>query len=248
MIILPAIDLKGGRCVRLRQGRFDQETVFDDDPVAVAKRFAGVFEAADLPADRRWLHVVDLDGARDGRPVHLEAVRAIVAAVPGTKVELGGGIRTTPAAQAALDAGVWRIITGTQALRDATWLRALTAALPGRVVLGLDAESAHVAVRGWQEVTEETVYEVIEAVAGFPLAAIVYTDIGRDGMMAGANVAATASVVKASPFPVIASGGVTAIQDVRRLREVGCAGVIIGRALYEGKLKLEDALAEAARA
>jgi phosphoribosylformimino-5-aminoimidazole carboxamide ribotide isomerase len=239
MIILPAIDLRGGRCVRLRQGRFDQETVFAEDPVAVAKEFR--------EGGAEWLHVVDLDGAREGRPVHLDAVRSIVAAVPEMKVELGGGLRTTESAEAALAAGVARVVIGTRALEDPKWFGDLSRSFPRRVALGLDAQSARVAVAGWQVVTERTVAEVIKAVSGLPLAAIVYTDIARDGMMGGANVSATALVVKASPFPVIASGGVTRLRDVRRLRDAGCAGAIIGRALYEGTLKLEEALAEAGR-
>ena len=270
MIILPAIDLKGGRCVRLRQGRFDQETVFDEDPVAVAKRFAAVFEAACLSADRRWLHVVDLDGAREGRPVHLEAVRAIAAAVPGTQVELGGGIRTSPDAERAFDAGMRRVVVGTQAFRDPDWFKRLVRQFPGNVALSQDVRRGegapaktglhgpHVAGGsviaassywgGWAEPTGRSVADDLADFIGLPLGAIIYTEIARDGMMSGPDIAGATELVRQwASIPVIASGGVTTVQDVRRLREAGCAGVIIGRALYEGTLKLEDALAEAAR-
>jgi phosphoribosylformimino-5-aminoimidazole carboxamide ribotide isomerase len=245
MIILPAIDLRGGRCVRLRQGRFDDETVFDEDPVGVAKRFEAVFEAAGAPPQEQWLHVVDLDGARTGQPAHLDVVRQIAAAV-GMHVELGGGVRTRDYAESALAAGVERVIVGTRAVEDPEWLRALADALPGRIVLGLDARGGRVAVEGWESETSRSAAEVVAWFRDDPLAAIIYTDIARDGMMRGPNVDATAAVASGSPFPVIGSGGVTTEEDVVRLRDAGCAGAIIGRALYEGKLTLAGALAAAA--
>jgi len=237
MIILPAIDIRGGRCVRLRQGRFDEETVFDEDPVARARDFEA--------KGAEWLHVVDLDGAREGRPRNLDLVRAIRQAVR-MKMEVGGGIRSTGAAEEVLEAGADRIVVGTRAVREPEWLREVAGRFPRRVAWGLDTQNARVAVAGWSETTEKTVVEIIGQAAKLPLAAIVYTDIERDGMMSGPNVAATEALVKASPWPVIASGGVTTVEDIRALKKAGAAGAIIGRALYEGKLTLEAALAAAA--
>jgi len=237
MLILPAIDLEGGKCVRLRQGRFDQETVFDADPAAVARRFEA--DGAE------WVHVVDLDGAREGEPKNLAHLSAIRRAV-GLKIQFGGGVRTTEAAEKVLDEiGAERVVVGTRAVREPEWLREVARRWAGRVALGLDARAGRVAVEGWETVTEWTVAEVL-AVADVPLAAILYTDIGRDGMMSGPNLEATAAVVAASPYPVIASGGVATTDDIRRLKEIGAAGAVIGRALYEGRLTLREAL-EAAR-
>ncbi len=237
MIILPAIDIRGGRCVRLRQGRFREETIYDEDPAAVAERFEA--------AGAEWLHVVDLDGAREGEPRNLDTVRAIRRAVK-VQVELGGGLRTTAAVAEALAAGIDRVIVGTRAVREPEWLEELARRFAGCVVWGLDTQNARVAVAGWSEATDKTVVEMIGQVAKLPLAAIIYTDIGRDGMMSGPNVAATEELVKASPWPVIASGGVTTAEDIRALKKAGAAGAIVGRALYEGKLTLEAALAAAA--
>ena len=238
MIILPAIDIRGGRCVRLRQGRFEEETVFDEDPAAVARRFEA--------KGAKWLHVVDLDGAREGEPRNLDRVRAIREAV-GLKMEVGGGIRSTEAVEEVFGAGVDRIIVGTRAVRDPGWLKEVAEKFPAQVALGLDARQGRVAVEGWKSPTERIAAEMLEAFAGLPLAAIIYTDIGRDGMMSGPNVAATTLVVAvARPIPVIASGGVTTVEDIRALAKAGAAGAIVGRALYEGKLALEAALAAVA--
>jgi phosphoribosylformimino-5-aminoimidazole carboxamide ribotide isomerase len=236
MIILPAIDIRGGRCVRLRQGRFDEETIFDEDPVARARQFEA--------KGAEWLHVVDLDGAREGEPGNLDLVRAIRKAVR-IKMEVGGGIRSTGAAEEVLEAGADRIVVGTRAVREPKWLEKLARRFAGRIVWGLDTQNARVAVAGWSEATEKTVVEIIGQAAKLPLAAIVYTDIERDGMMSGPNVAATEALVKASPWPVIASGGVTTVEDIRALAKAGAAGAIVGRALYEGKLAMEAALAAA---
>ena len=237
MIILPAIDLLGGRCVRLRQGDYQQVTEYGTDPAAVAAAF--------LKAGARWLHVVDLDGARAGEPKNLDTVRKIVAAVPGMEIEVGGGIRTTKTAATLLEMGVRRIVVGSKAVSNLPWLQDLAVRFPDRVALGVDARGGRVAVRGWLEQTNETAGDLVATVKGLPLAAIIYTDIARDGMMTGPNVAATAALVKASPFPVIASGGVTTVDDVRRLKKTGVAGAIIGRALYEGTITIEAALAAA---
>ena len=237
MLILPAIDLRGGCCVRLRQGDYNRETVFDDDPVRVARRFED--------AGATWLHVVDLDGARAGTPRNLKQVEAVVEAV-GMQVELGGGIRTTETAAAVLGLGVARVIVGTRAVREPDWLAEVAGRFPGRVALGLDARDGYVAVEGWESGTRQTAADVLAAAGGLPLAAIIYTDIAKDGMMAGPNVEATAEVARASPLPVIASGGVTTVDDIRRLKDAGgIHGAIIGRALYEGTITLEAALAAA---
>ncbi|HUU09701.1 MAG TPA: 1-(5-phosphoribosyl)-5-[(5-phosphoribosylamino)methylideneamino]imidazole-4-carboxamide isomerase [Phycisphaerae bacterium] len=238
MLILPAIDLRGGYCVRLRQGDYDQETVFDDDPVRVARRFED--------AGATWLHMVDLDGARAGTPRNLKQVEAVVKAV-GMQVELGGGIRTTDTAAAVLDLGVARVIVGTRAVREPDWLAEVAGRFPGRVALGLDARAGYVAVEGWESGTRQTAAAVLAGAAALPLAAIIYTDIAKDGMMSGPNVEATAELAKKSPLPVIASGGVTTVDDIRRLKDAGgIHGAIIGRALYEGTIAL-DAAIEAAR-
>jgi phosphoribosylformimino-5-aminoimidazole carboxamide ribotide isomerase len=237
MLILPAIDLRGGRCVRLRQGDYDRETVFDEDPVGVARRFEA--------AGARRLHVVDLDGAREGEPQNLDAVARVAAAV-GMQVELGGGIRTTETAARVLETGVARVIVGTRAVREPAWLAEVAGAWPGRVALGLDARGGDVAVEGWQQGTGRSVPDVLAEAEGLPLAAIVYTDIAKDGMMAGPAVEATADLARRTTLPVIASGGVTTAEDVERLAATGVIhGAIIGRALYEGTLTVEDAIAAA---
>jgi len=237
MLILPAIDLRGGRCVRLEQGDFKKEKVFDEDPVAVARRFEA--EGAE------WLHVVDLDGAREGEPRNLEAIGAIMRAVK-ISVEVGGGIRTTQAVEEMLDTGAQRVVVGTRAVREPEWLREVAEQFPGRIALGLDAREGLVAVEGWGKQTDRSAARTLKRFQDLTLAAIVYTDIARDGMMSGPNVEATAALVKAGPFPVIASGGVTTVEDIRRLKAAGAAGAIIGRALYEGKLTLKAALEAAA--
>jgi len=239
MLILPAIDLRGGQCVRLEQGDYDRETVFDRDPLAVAQRFET--EGA------RWLHMVDLDGARDGEPANLDAV-ARVAQTVGMQVELGGGIRSTDTVARVLDLGVARVIVGTRAVREPDWLADIARAYPGRVALGLDARSGDVAVEGWRQSTGRTVADVVASAETLPLAAIIYTDIAKDGMMAGPNVEATADLARRTAVPVIASGGVSTLDDVARLRATGAIhGAIIGRALYEGSMTVQAAIAAAGK-
>jgi len=239
MVILPAIDIRGGRCVRLRQGDYAQETIFNENPVAVAEEFQ--------KAGAQWLHVVDLDGAREGELGNLDTIRAIVEAVGSSvAIEVGGGIRTTEAAETLLGMGVRRVVAGTRAVTDPAWLAGLAARFPQRVAVGVDARGGRVAVEGWRREANEAAATLVDSLRGLPLAAIIYTDIAQDGMMSGPNVEATAAVVKAAaPFPVIASGGVTTVEDIRRLKDAGAAGAIIGRALYEGKLTLDAALAAA---
>jgi len=237
MLILPAIDLRGGRCVRLEQGDYARETVFDEDPVGVALRFQ--------EAGARWLHMVDLDGAREGSPQNLDAVARVVRAVR-MQVELGGGIRTTETVGRVLETGLARVIVGTRAVREPKWLAEVARAYPGRVALGLDARGGDVAVEGWRQGTGRNVADVLADADGLPLAAMVYTDIAKDGMMAGPAVEATADLARRTPLPVIASGGVTTAEDVVRLAATGVIhGAIIGRALYEGTLTVADAIAAA---
>ena len=234
MQILPAIDLRGGQCVRLRQGDYRQETVFGTDPAAIARRW--VAEGAS------YLHLVDLDGARAGHPVNGASVRSIVEAA-GVPCQLGGGLRTAVDIAEALAWGVERVVIGTKALQAPGWLQEMCRQFPGKIVLGIDAKQGRVATQGWLEVSELSALELAGRFASLPLAAIVYTDISRDGMMQGANVEAMAELAASVALPIIASGGVSTIDDVRRLAALKLAGCIVGRALYEGSLKLAEIIA-----
>jgi len=238
VLILPAIDIRGAQCVRLRQGDYARETVFADDPAAIARRWA--------KQGASYLHIVDLDGAKQGQPVNGDSVRRIVAAA-GVPCQLGGGLRTEEHVREVLGWGVTRVVLGTRALKDPAWLERLCRTFPARVVLGIDAKQGRVATDGWQELSEWSAVDLARRCAGWPLAALVYTDIGRDGMLEGPNLEATAEVVAAVPIPVIASGGVTTLDDVRRLARAGLAGCIIGRALYEGRLDLAEVIQEMAQ-
>lgn len=234
MLIYPAIDLRGGRCVRLRQGDYSQETVFGDDPAAVARRW--------VDQGATFLHLVDLDGAREGRPANGESVRRIVQAAR-VPCQLGGGIRTDENIADVLSWGVSRVILGTKALRDPDWCRKAAHAHPGQVALGVDARDGMVAVEGWLETSAVTALDLVRRLADSPLAAVIYTDISRDGMMQGANVEATAALARAVPhLHVIASGGVTTLDDLKRLHAAGVGGAIVGRALYEGTIDLSAAI------
>jgi phosphoribosylformimino-5-aminoimidazole carboxamide ribotide isomerase len=233
MIIYPAIDLRGGQCVRLRQGDYQQETVFGADPAAMAKRWA------DAGADH--LHIVDLDGAKEGRPVNGDSIRAIVKAA-GIPCQLGGGIRTEADIELALSWGVQRVIVGTKALQSPEWLDQMLTKFPHRIILGIDAKDGKVAVHGWLEVSELSALDLANRFEGKPLAAIVYTDIARDGMMQGANIEAMAEMKRATTTPVIASGGVTTMDDIRNLAAIPMHGAIVGRAIYEGRLDLAEIL------
>lgn len=234
MQIYPAIDLRGGQCVRLRQGDYQQETVFGADPAAMAQRW--VREGA------TYLHLVDLDGAKEGRPINGASVKAIVQS-SGVPCQLGGGLRTREHIDEALSWGVARVIVGTKALQEPGWLEEMATTFPQKIVLGIDARDGKVATHGWLDVSEITALDLARRCAALPLAALVYTDISRDGMLQGANVEATAELARAVPLPVIASGGVTTLDDVRRLAEREIPGCIVGRALYEGRLKLPELLA-----
>ena len=233
MLILPAIDLRGGRCVRLRQGDYNQETVFGDDPAATACRWANDGAA--------YLHLVDLDGAKEGQPVNTESVRRILAAVK-VPCQLGGGLRTEGHIAEALALGLDRVVIGTKALKDPAWLEKVSRRYPGKIVLGIDAKNGQVATDGWLELSHRSALDLARQCDSWPLAAVVYTDISRDGMLEGPNVEGVAEFVASLQLPVIASGGVSCLEDLRRLAIVRPAGCIVGRALYEGKFSLVEAL------
>ena len=232
MLLIPAIDLKDGRCVRLRQGRMEDETVFSDDPVEMAGRW--------VAAGARRLHLVDLNGAFAGVPVNGDAIRAIAASFPDLPIQVGGGIRDEATIAAYLDAGVRYCILGTQAVREPAFVSRACRAFPGHILVGLDAQDGQVAVQGWAEVTDLRVEELASRFEDDGISAVIYTDIGRDGMLSGPNLSATAALAAAIRIPVIASGGITNLDDVRALAEAarscGILGAITGRAIYEGTL------------
>ncbi|MEM7410128.1 MAG: 1-(5-phosphoribosyl)-5-[(5-phosphoribosylamino)methylideneamino]imidazole-4-carboxamide isomerase [Myxococcota bacterium] len=236
--VIPAIDLLGGECVRLAQGRYDAATVYEADPARAAARFA--------EQRIRRLHVVDLDGARDGKPTNRAAIAAIVGAVGDIPVQLGGGLRNLESVVAALDTGVQRVVLGTAALRDPDLVREAAKRFPGQIVVGLDAKDGRVSVEGWLETGEALVADVARRFEDAGVAAIVHTDIARDGMLTGPNLEATAALADAIEIPVIVSGGVSSVEDLEaaaRESARGIAGAIVGRALYTGDVDLATALA-----
>ncbi len=242
MELIPAIDLKEGKCVRLRQGRMEDSTVFSDDPLAMARRW--------VEQGARRLHLVDLDGAFAGRPQNREAIRAICAAFPDLPVQVGGGIRDAETVEAYLEDGVRYTIIGTRAVTEPHFVNDLCLEFPGHIIVGLDARDGKVATQGWSKLSHHDVIDMAQHFEQDGVAAIVYTDISKDGMMQGVNVEATVKLAQAVRTPVIASGGVTGLDDIRRLCEVqdeGISGVIIGRALYEGTIDLAEAEALARR-
>lgn len=237
MIIYPAIDLKDGRCVRLVRGALDSATVFNDDPAAQARDFAA--------AGAQWLHVVDLDGAFAGKPKNAAAVEAIVKAA-SVKVQLGGGIRDEATLEAWLGKGVARVVLGTAAVKNPDLVRAACRRWPGRVALGIDARGGRVAVEGWAETSAVAALDLARRFEDAGAAAIIYTDIERDGALQGVNVDTTAALARALKTPVIASGGIASLDDLAALRtheKDGIAGAILGRALYDGRVDLKSALA-----
>ena len=245
LLVIPAIDLKDGKCVRLRQGRMDDVTVFSDNPVDVAKRW--------VEAGARRLHIVDLNGAVAGKPVNGEAIRAILSAYPDLPIQVGGGIRDEDTIQAYIDVGVRYVILGTKAVNAPHFVSDMCTEFPGHIIVGLDAKEGKVAIDGWSKLSGHDVVDLAQKYQDDGVEAIIYTDIGRDGMMTGVNIEATVKLANAITIPVIASGGITNIEDIRRLCDVedtGIVGAITGRAIYEGTLdfaaaqKLADELSK----
>jgi phosphoribosylformimino-5-aminoimidazole carboxamide ribotide isomerase len=232
MQVIPAIDLRGGYCVRLRQGDYAQETIFGEDPAAMAAHWEG--------DGATRIHLVDLDGARSGKPVNVESVRAILRRVH-VPCQLGGGVRDEATIAAWLDAGVERVIVGTQALKDPAWFRLMAHKYPSQLVLGLDARDGRVATEGWLDVSSVEATALAEQFDDLPLSGVVYTDIAKDGMLAGPNLAATEALARRLKTPVIASGGVSTLEDLAHLAALPVAACIVGRALYEGRFRLSEA-------
>lgn len=238
MLIIPAIDLKDGKCVRLRQGLMDDATVFSDDPVAMADQW--------VEQGARRLHLVDLNGAFEGEPVNAGVVEAIAKRHPNLPIQIGGGIRLMDTIQTYLDAGVTYVIIGTKAVKQPSFVKIACNTFPGHIIVGIDAKDGLVATDGWAEVSEMQAVDCAQQFEDDGVSAIVYTDISRDGMMQGVNIDATINLAKSINIPVIASGGVTNLEDVKKLLAVadaGIAGAITGRAIYEGTLDLREAQA-----
>ncbi len=233
MYILPAIDLRGGKCVRLIQGQYDKEIIYEPDPVRQASVF--ISEGAE------WLHLVDLDGAREGRRINSDAIKAI-AALGKLKIELGGGIRDEDSIGQMLELGLERVIAGTKAVSDFEWFGKMTRKFPGRIALGLDARGAQVATHGWHQESGVDAIDFARKAAALPIAAIIYTDIAKDGMLSGPNLERTKALIDAVDTPVIASGGVTTINDVLKCKAIGAVGAIIGRAYYEKSISIKEAI------
>lgn len=234
MYVIPAIDLIGGKCVRLIQGEYHRKIDYHDNPVEQAGDF--------ISAGAKWLHVVDLDGAKIGRPINTETIAAIVG-LKKLKVEVGGGLRDEDSIKQLLDLGVERVIIGTKAVSDFGWFAAMAEKFRGRVVLGLDARGSKVSTHGWTQDHPQTLLEFAAEAAKLPLAAIIYTDISKDGMMSGPNLERTKELADSVDVPVIASGGVKDAADIRRLVELGgIEAVVVGRSLYEGTLSLSEAI------
>jgi len=233
MYIIPAIDLLEGKCVRLIQGDYHRRITYQQDPVTQAKEF--ISESA------RWLHIVDLDGAKVGRPVNTDTISAI-AALEQFKIEVGGGLRDEASIKQLLDIGVERVIIGTKAVSDFEWFSQMAEKFSGRLALGLDARGSKLATHAWTQQSPQNLLEFATQAAKLPIAAIIYTDISKDGMMEGPNLERTKALADAVQIPVIASGGVSEIADIKKLAEVDIEAVIIGRALYEGTLTLANAI------
>ena len=236
MLLIPAIDLKGGKCVRLRQGRMEDDTVFSDDPVAVAGRW--------VEAGARRLHLVDLDGAFAGKPVNAGVIGEIAKAFPDLPIQVGGGIRDEETIDTYLDCGVQYVIIGTKAVNAPHFVGDVCAEFPGHIIVGLDARDGKVAIDGWSKLSNHDVIDMAQHFERDGVEAIIYTDISRDGMMQGVNVEATRKLAQSIQIPVVASGGVTNLDDIKALKEGendGIMGAILGRALYEGTIDLAEA-------
>ena len=233
MYIIPAIDLRSGKCVRLIQGQYHRQIIYRDDPVKQAEEFSS--------AGAQWLHIVDLDGAKVGKPVNTDTISAITA-LGQLKIEVGGGLRKEASIKQLLSMGVERVIIGTKAVSDFEWFGEMAEKFSGKIVLGLDARGSKVATHGWTKDSSQHLLEFATKAAKLPLAAIIYTDITKDGMMAGPNLERTKTLTEAVRIPVITSGGIKEIGDIKKLAKLGIEAAIIGRALYEGTLNLSDAI------
>jgi phosphoribosylformimino-5-aminoimidazole carboxamide ribotide isomerase len=237
VIIIPAVDIKGGRCVRLEQGRMDAETVYSEDPVEVATRWAS--------AGAALIHIVDLDAAVTGRPVNFDIVERIISTT-GVPVQVGGGIRDANIAGIYLTlGGVKRVILGTAAYEDPGLIKELSGKYPGRVAVGIDARGGKVAIKGWLAVTDRDAVTLAREFEGLGIACIIYTDISRDGMLAGPNLDAMKEMTEAVDIPVVASGGISSLEDIELLKGLDLEGAIIGKALYSGAIELKQAIAKA---
>lgn len=236
MLVIPAIDIKDGKCVRLRQGRMDDETVFSDDPLAMAKRW--------VEAGAKRLHIVDLNGATQGKPINAEIIGAIAETYPDVPLEVGGGIRDEDTIQEYIDVGVQYVILGTKAVNAPHFVSDVCAEFPGHIIVGLDAKDGKVAIDGWSKLSGHDVIDMAKRFQNDGVEAIIFTDIGRDGMMTGINIESTVAIAKEIAIPVIASGGITNLDDIKKLCAVtdeGIMGAITGRAIYEGTLDFAEA-------
>ena len=235
MVIIPAIDLKNGRCVRLRQGDMSQETRYSDDPPAMALQWQTL--------GAECLHVVDLDGAIEGKPIHMSQIKRIVKSL-SIPIQVGGGIRTLETIRGYLTEGVTRVVLGTAALENTELMAKASQEFPGQIMLGVDSRQGQVAVHGWKDVSQTSPSHLIRSFAQYPLGGVIFTDISRDGMLTGPNLEALQTIASDSPFPLIASGGVTKIEDIQAIRGLGqkITGIIIGKALYEGAIDLKKAI------
>ncbi len=236
MIVIPSIDLRDGKVVRLKQGDYARQLNYDVDPIKTAESFAA--------AGAKWMHIVDLDGAKEGRPMQTSLIAKIISA-SGLNVQVGGGVRSEQDIQNLLNAGASRVVVGTKALEDWDWFENAAAKFRGKLLLALDAKDGFVATHGWTATSKKLAVEVAHDVNGWPLAGILYTDIAKDGMMSGPNVEQTEKLAQASDVPVIASGGVGSLDHIRNLLGRGIWGVIVGRSLYEGTVDLREAIAVA---
>ena len=237
MYVIPAIDLLGGKCVRLIQGEYHRYINYEDNPSKKAIEFRN--------GGAEWLHIIDLDGAKVGRCVNTDTIREIVQQAKDLKIQVGGGIRDRDSITKMLDMGATRVILGTKAISDFDWFSSVAKEFAGKVVLSLDARGSRIATHGWKQDSSQELIELAKQAAELPLAAIIYTDISKDGMLCGPNIERTRALVEAVKTPVVASGGVREAADIHRLKPIGVAAVIVGRSLYEGTLTLKEALAAA---
>ncbi len=235
MLVIPAVDIKDGKAVRLKQGRAAEQTIYDFDPVNACRRWA--------EGGAKRIHIVDLDGAFEGAPKNAAATLEILKAFGAAhEIEIGGGLRAIDAVARFIEAGAARCVIGTKALQDRAFLETLAQKFPGKINVGIDAKDGWVVVKGWVEMSSTRATEMVKSLAALPLGEIIYTDIERDGMLQGPNLARLGEMHAASPFPLIASGGVTTVENIRDCKALGCFGAIVGKSLYDGRIDLKRAL------